>query len=454
MTNRILHRNRVVDACEPGLGGVPVETVPGGVVAPGTVIPAPAATEDVPSLEAIPPGSTTSPTQGSNSGAKKTLFETYKPQGGTTTSRLSPRAKPQRDTSTATRTKSSVPPAADDPLMNLPPISAGVGQSGKEETPPAAPTANEPQPAENTTAKAAEASAADANPPTAPDQQSSAAAPAQAGAAPAPAAELPPKAPANGVSMAPGIDRFKPVEPQLAGGSLPTAAGWAFLIDKGYRTVLDLRDRSEVKPADVAAADHAGLRYVALPITPETIDAAHIARFQEEITLAGSRPLFFFDADGSRASVLWYLRLVTIDKRDPKDAAQDAEEVGPKDPKYWLAAATYLESLKPAQPAAPAVPAAPAPAPAAQPESPKPTAALDAAPSPAPGATAKVEPQATASSAFDSNSWRPYVAMLVAALGVPIAYFGRSALSFPSILLASLPGPARRSKSLPAASGE
>lgn len=444
MGRKILHRDRVVDACEPGLGGIPVETAPAVIGAPGTVIPAPAATEEVPSLEAIPPGSTTSPAQGQNSGAKKTLFETYKPQGGTTTSRLTPRSKSQRNSATASRAKPALPPAADDPLMNLPPISAGVEQSGKVESPPSAPTAKDPQPAEKT---------AEVNPPAAPAEQPAAAATAPAAtAAPAPAAELPPKAPANGVSVAPGIDRFKPVEPQLAGGSLPTEAGWAFLIEKGYHTVLDLRERSEVKPSDVAAADHAGLRYVVLPVTPDTLDAAHVARFQDEITLAGSRPLFFFDGDGSRAAVLWYLRLVTIDKRDPKDAAREAEEIGPKDAKYWVAASAFLESLKPA-PAAPA--AAPVPAaPAAQPETPKPTASLDAAPSPSREATAQVEPQGTAVPSMDPNAWRPYAAMLVACLGVPIAYFGRSALSVPSIVWASLPGPARRSKSLPAASGE
>ncbi len=77
--------------------------------------------------------------------------------------------------------------------------------------------------------------------------------------------ELPPRpVDAGPVSLAPGIARFKVVEPQLAGGSLPSPTGWSFLAEKGYKTALDLRERSEVHPGDDAAALHVGLRYVAL----------------------------------------------------------------------------------------------------------------------------------------------------------------------------------------------
>jgi 2-oxoglutarate dehydrogenase E2 component (dihydrolipoamide succinyltransferase) len=155
--------------------------------------------------------------------------------------------------------------------------------------------------------------------------------------------------------------------------------------------------------------------------------------------------------------VLWYLRLVTVDKIDPKDAVRDAEEIGPKDAAYWTAAETFLASLKPAQPVPAAAPAAaPAPAAAAPAETPQPTAALDAAPSsPAePEPATQVEPRAAVPvPVADSGAWKPYLAMFVAVLGVPVAYFGRCALSLPGRMLANLPAPGRRPKSLPASSG-
>jgi protein tyrosine phosphatase (PTP) superfamily phosphohydrolase (DUF442 family) len=286
------------------------------------------------------------------------------------------------------------------------------------------------------------------------------AAPANQAPAPVATPELPPKPADAGVSLAPGISRFRVVEPQLAGGCLPTAAGWAFLVEKGYKTVLDLRDRSEVQPADVAAADHAGLRYVALPITAETLDIGHVNRFQEEITLAGARPLFFFDSDGSRAAVMWYVRQAIVEKVEVKDAARDAEEIGPKIEKYWIAAATLLDSLKPAAPPADTdTGSLPAPAPEAASNTNTPTspnAAQDAAPVLSPVTANSVERPAAAPAptVHDPNAWRPFASMLVAMLGLPLAYFGRSAFSLRSLVRASLPAPAPRLKSLPGASGE
>jgi hypothetical protein len=79
-----------------------------------------------------------------------------------------------------------------------------------------------------------------------------------------------------------------------------------------------------VRPQEVAAIDHRGLRHVALPIAPETIDAARVARFRDEIAQAGARPLYFCDTDGARAGVLWYVHRVGFDKVDPATARREA----------------------------------------------------------------------------------------------------------------------------------
>jgi protein tyrosine phosphatase (PTP) superfamily phosphohydrolase (DUF442 family) len=250
------------------------------------------------------------------------------------------------------------------------------------------------------------------------------------------------------------------VDSELSGGSLPTAAGWTFLAEKGYRTVIDLREHSEVKPEEAAAADHAGLMRVALPITPATLDAVHLKHFDELIAQNASRPLFFYDSDGSRAAALWYVHLVATEKRDPSDAARKAEEVGPRDARIWQAAEQLLTSLQPRP--APSTTQTTTPEPSAPPGTAKtepskaPSAAPDAAPSsPASAPVSQVEPRDAALPAIvDANTWRPYVALLIAALGVPIAYFGCSALNARALLRASLPAPVRRPKSLPAASGE
>ncbi len=116
--------------------------------------------------------------------------------------------------------------------------------------------------------------------------------------APEGAADTEPAA-ASGVNT--GIARFASVNLKLSGGSVPSPAGLAWLAEKGYRTVLDLRESSEVSSAFLAEAAGRGLRYVALPINLSKLDADRIARFQFELGSPDARPLFFFDSDGSRA---------------------------------------------------------------------------------------------------------------------------------------------------------
>jgi protein tyrosine phosphatase (PTP) superfamily phosphohydrolase (DUF442 family) len=262
------------------------------------------------------------------------------------------------------------------------------------------------------------------------------------------AATPPQPADAQPPSLAEGIARFKVVEPQLAAGSAPSAAGWAFLVEKGYRTVLDLRPRAEVRPGDDAAASHAGLRYVVLPVTPETLDAVTVTRFEEEIVLAGNRPLFFFDTDGSRPAALWRLHLLA---RGTSEAEADAAgaEIGPSEPRLNEAVARYLAARKPKTAAV-----GPQPDPPAEPVAePAVTLAPDLPAVPPPiGPVAAAEPEPAPTS--DPTAWRPYAAMLLTGLSVPLAFFGRTALGAVRFRRASLPAPAPRRLALPPSSGE
>lgn len=272
----------------------------------------------------------------------------------------------------------------------------------------------------------------------------------------------PPTSPApaeNGeVSVAPGISRFVPLEPKLSGGSLPTTAGLDWLVEKGYKTLLDLRESREAQPEFIDEVVRRGLRYVALPLGLKNVDSVHVARFNAEITEANARPLYFCDTDGTRAGVLWYIRRMTVDKVDPQVARREAEELGLSDKPFWGAATVYLDRLKPA------------PAEAANaPEPPKPDE--PAVPTPAAGSEAMVSPPPAVTDISqipyesynienlnprDTTGWRSYAALVVTGLGVPLAYWTRSSIpsSLRMLTRASLGAPARQPKSLPAASDE
>jgi protein tyrosine phosphatase (PTP) superfamily phosphohydrolase (DUF442 family) len=424
------------DGCDPGAVGVgvdagaPATIIPGPGPAPAApgAIQSPRPIDEAPNLQPAEPtgsGSSGSSTQGGKTtGAGRAVYETYEPRS---------RSLSRRDSAGRSRgmAGSSARPASpiDEVIADLPPVAAPTGDSK-------APTGALPDEAK----PKAEATDAPAN-----------------DAAAKPAADLPPKVGEVGggaVGAAPGIRRFRVVEPRLAGGSLPSAGGWAWLADKGYKTVLDLRERSEVRPDDLAAIDRSGLVHVALPISASSIDAPHVERFKAILEQVGSRPLYFFDTDGARASVLWYIHQVADNKVESKAAAAEAEELGPNDPKYWVAATAYLASLKPvAPPVDPAPPASPAPdAPATQPKAAVDAGASASAPVPPPAAAPEELP-GPAPAPSETMAWRPYAAMVLTGLSVPLAFYGRSAFILGRSARASLPAPGRSPSALPPASG-
>jgi protein tyrosine phosphatase (PTP) superfamily phosphohydrolase (DUF442 family) len=458
----------------PGAVGAPAGTTisPGGATdsLPSALEPIPFATPDKPPAGAIE----TTPREGSSkSQTGKTNYEAYRPRSGNAnraralarTFNTGP-VPTSRSAQGARRSNST--DAESNPLDNLPPLELpkDVANASKGATPA---RGVEWEKDKDRVPSAAPGDAFDNAP-----------------AVPSAAAD---------VTAVPGIRRFAGVESKLAGGSLPSNDGLDWLVEKGYRTVLDLRESVEPNPSFLNEADKRGLRYVALPITLKTVDANHVSRFRSELSLADARPLYFCDTDGTRAGVMWYIHRITVDKVDERTARRDAEEIGLTDEHFVKASQIYIASSKhntvPGATSPAATPNAPAPALAPTPEAvgkpqapmPAPTPAPEAnpalppAPEPAPistvndaaGSNAPPAPSAgpapsplssveavPAPAPHDPTAWRPLAAILVTGLGIPLAYFSRSA--FPSSLRAlaraSLAGPSRLARSLPGGSGD
>ena len=450
---------RASSACCGGAGGIseaPMEFGTPAVVIPppepGGFLPAPSdSIPDVlePAAPTAKPSSPSdaSPSQGSRSSAGKAHYEAYRPRSrvGTPRGENIARALIPNSAPTTRSAQSSAVPEPANPLDNLPPLDLPK-EIGRDQ--PGAGAAAVPEsapPPDAATLPGASAKPEDPTDPAVPR--------------PVPAAEV--------KSAAPGIRLFVAVEPKLAGGSLPTTAGLDWLAEKGYKTILDLRESGDLPTSYASEVTSRGLRYVALPISLKTVDSKHLDLFSAELTLSEARPLYFCDTNGDRAGVLWYLRRITVDKVDPEDASREAREMGLRDKELWLAASGFLEGLKPAksEPALPppvGEPAAEKPAdlkPAVAP----PTSALEptldvlnaaiVAAMELPAAE-EVVPEEWDGSLRDSTAWRPLAALMLTGLGAPLAYWGRSGFPIRSLARASLPAPVHRPKSLPGVSGE
>src|SRR5579883_1050504 len=153
-----------------------------------------------------------------------------------------------------------------DPLDHLPPLDLPSEVTRSVNTPPAPPVPEpeaKPRPGslQPTVSQRPNASLED---------------PVQLTAAAEPAPE-----PASSGGAGPGIAQFASVDLKLAGGSVPSGEGLSWLAQNGYRTLLDLREASEVTPAFIADASRRGLRYVALPVNLKAIDRGQVARFND-----------------------------------------------------------------------------------------------------------------------------------------------------------------------------
>jgi protein tyrosine phosphatase (PTP) superfamily phosphohydrolase (DUF442 family) len=505
-TNRILHRNRVYSDSTPVSNGVVEYGAPAGIAVPGgipsyssggTMGTAPSNVTNPPGnpieLEPAPsakPGATPSgpgATGSSGSGARATSYSTRRP--GTSTALRSGRSLSSTPASSPEPTSRSAQASSntsggtaegsldDNFLDHLPPLGLPGEVTKSAASPPAPPAA----PADPKTG------AAPNDEPTA--QRGDA--PTEAEFALTIASEPAPET-VSTAGAGTGIAHFAAVDLKLAGGSGPSEAGLSWLSEKGYRTLLDLRESPEVAPSFIADVSSRGLRYVALPVSLKALDPEHVARFNDEIASADARPLFFFDSDGSRAGALWYIRRVTVDRVDPQIARREAEQLGLVDKTAWLTATQYVETLKTAKAdpgnarSSPRSQDGPATT-SANPEATdrgrassgrERTDAIDAprtfqdfldevaatAERSSPKAANATPPErqsderkrsdSAPSPSSDTMVWRPFAAMLLTGLSIPLAYWTRTLV--PDLLSkarASLPAPAQRPRSLPRESG-
>ena len=409
--------------------GVPI--TPGSITVPppGTIVPPPAVESAPTQLEPLNTGAT-SPTssKASQAGASRSAYEANASRN------VAIASKRGSDLSRAYRppsppTQAAYLPEEPDILDHLPPVDLPADLSRK-----VAPMEKGADPAGNG------APPAIIVPSTLPTTTSSTE-PDSAGDS----LVLPSAPPANAPTRsAPGMARSASVAPLLAGGSLPSAEGLAWLKEKGYRTLVDLRPRTEVESTFPDQVSDNGMIYVAIPFGLDPINPTRLARFNDLIAQADQRPLYFCDADGRRAGLIWYMRLRSRDHEDPAAARAKTEELG-LIPGDVAAAETFLklnvtintlpivpltiihapDRVEPVAPPVAVAIAATPPLPAAPAESvqfPATSRPVEAA------LIDRPHPAATFDPFGRPASWKPVTALVLSGLGVPLAYWSGSSL--------------------------
>jgi len=101
------------------------------------------------------------------------------------------------------------------------------------------------------------------------------------------------------------IPNYHLLRPDLASGGQPTESGLPWLDALGFRTIIDLRAPSEGTAAEEAAVRAAGLRYVSVPVTPETFGREDVEAVAKVLAEPRTGPTLLHCVSGNRAAGLW-----------------------------------------------------------------------------------------------------------------------------------------------------
>jgi uncharacterized protein (TIGR01244 family) len=129
----------------------------------------------------------------------------------------------------------------------------------------------------------------------------------------------------------PGITNFASVETTVACAGAVTPAGVAEIKKMGFTAIFNLRMANEPGAdidAETAAAKEAGIKFFHLPFNTSAPDPAVVDRFLKTISEKGNEPAFIHCASGNRASAMWLIKRVLVDKWDIDRASAEAADLG------------------------------------------------------------------------------------------------------------------------------
>ncbi len=144
-----------------------------------------------------------------------------------------------------------------------------------------------------------------------------------------------------------GILNATSPEPGILFGGQPTAEQLAKLAAAEYKTVIDLRAPSEDRGYDEpAAAKAAGLDYVSIPVTEETLRDAKTLDHFIEVFNETEKPVLVHCAGGTRVAAVYYAWLVSEKKMSREEALAKAKEEGLRRETHIAPINSYLDQKK------------------------------------------------------------------------------------------------------------
>lgn len=144
-----------------------------------------------------------------------------------------------------------------------------------------------------------------------------------------------------------GVTNLSRVGTTVACAGAVTPAAIAGIKKMGFASVINLRLPDEPGndiAAEEAAAKAAGIKFVHIPMNSTKPETATADRFLRVISEPSSEPAFIHCASGNRASAMWLIKRVVIDKWDMAKAQEEAAALGLTSPVLKQFAADYIQA--------------------------------------------------------------------------------------------------------------
>jgi len=146
-----------------------------------------------------------------------------------------------------------------------------------------------------------------------------------------------------------GIVHFRRIGTTIACGGATNPAAVAEIKKMGFVSDINLRRSSEPganEEAEAAAAKAAGLRYYHIPFDDRHPSDAAVTKFLRVITTPGTQPAYIHCSGGNRASTMWFIKRMVVDRWSADRAFQEATALGMNNPKMKTFGIEYARTHK------------------------------------------------------------------------------------------------------------
>ena len=145
----------------------------------------------------------------------------------------------------------------------------------------------------------------------------------------------------------PGITNFARLETTIACAGATTPEAVPEIKKMGYASIINLRVATEQGAnveGEAAAAKAAGITFLHIPFNASSPDPAVADEFLKAISAPENNPAFIHCGSGNRASALWMIKRMVIDRWDVDRAFTEASALGLSSPALKQFAIDYAQS--------------------------------------------------------------------------------------------------------------